>query len=119
MGDPIVCNDGYTYERESLLKWFDTLMEDRHELTSPMTGETVDARILPNKVLWYQIDDVIEQRIKIKNGVQLERSTSGGLDHFSKSNVEAVKNQSFVPNLKSSMARWFTKSSDRNGAREK
>jgi len=118
--DPVVCNDGYTYERESLLKWFDTLINSGHELTSPMTGESVDARVVSNKVLWCKIDDVIEQKIKLKRGVSLQRSTTGGIDHFSQANVDAIRNP-LIPNLKSwtKSFPFFSKSGSSRSSREK
>ena len=42
MVDPVVAADGHTYEREALARWLHV-----HN-TSPMTGERMGARMLPN-----------------------------------------------------------------------
>lgn len=46
MTDPVICSDGITYERESILKW-----TERHT-TSPMTRQQINKDMLfPNIAL--------------------------------------------------------------------
>lgn len=90
MADPVTCDDGNTYERSGIEKWFrervqaeeqrrdeaehrdggertesndDTCCGARApiQLTSPMTGETVSARLVPNRALERQIVRMVER----------------------------------------------------------
>ena len=45
MSDPVVAMDGHTYNRDSIVTWFET----KH--TSPMTGLTIDKQLIPNFTL--------------------------------------------------------------------
>lgn len=45
MSDPVVAMDGHTYNRDSIVTWFET----KH--TSPMTGLTIDKQLVPNFTL--------------------------------------------------------------------
>ena len=45
MSDPVVAMDRHTYDRDSIVTWFNT----KH--TSPMTGLTIDKTIVPNFTL--------------------------------------------------------------------
>ena len=45
MSDPVVAMDGHTYDRHSIVRWFQT----KH--TSPMTGITIDKQLVPNFTL--------------------------------------------------------------------
>ncbi|EDQ92110.1 uncharacterized protein MONBRDRAFT_22946 [Monosiga brevicollis MX1] len=61
MVDPVVAADGFSYERESIARWFE------EHTTSPMTGKELPSRILlPNHALRIVIRDFCEQK-----GVQL------------------------------------------------
>eukprot|EP00041_Stephanoeca_diplocostata_P027440 m.754624 g.754624 ORF g.754624 m.754624 type:complete len:175 (+) comp23175_c1_seq3:565-1089(+) len=65
MNDPVVTADGQSYERASIVHWFD-LQEQRAELasfTSPLTGAAVVSRdVLPNVALRNAIDDWLTQQ---------------------------------------------------------
>jgi 3-hydroxyacyl-CoA dehydrogenase len=50
MSDPVVAMDGHTYDRNSIVTWFET----KH--TSPMTGLTIDKQLVPNFTLKSLID---------------------------------------------------------------
>ena len=49
MADPVVCLDGYTYERSNIEEWFKSqsgLIGVPHAFTSPLTGEKLQSTIL-------------------------------------------------------------------------
>lgn len=47
MLDPVMANDGCTYEREAITAWF-----QQHGAVSPTTGEAVDTTdLIPNHAL--------------------------------------------------------------------
>lgn len=50
MSNPVVAMDGHTYDRDSIVTWFET----KH--TSPMTGLTIDKQLVPNFTLKSLID---------------------------------------------------------------
>ena len=45
MHDPVICEDGYTYERATITEWFD------HNNTSSFTGLVMGQNIVPNRAL--------------------------------------------------------------------
>eukprot|EP00658_Telonema_sp_P-2_P028428 TRINITY_DN21783_c0_g1_i2.p1 TRINITY_DN21783_c0_g1~~TRINITY_DN21783_c0_g1_i2.p1 ORF type:complete len:188 (-),score=29.53 TRINITY_DN21783_c0_g1_i2:128-691(-) len=49
MTDPVVCADGYTYEKDAIENWF------AQKEVSPMTNEQVETRLIPNHSLRSQI----------------------------------------------------------------
>ena len=60
MEDPVVAADGHTYERSSIMQWFDK------NLTSPMTNEAMTTKMLfPNHALKSQILDWVEKQTPV------------------------------------------------------
>lgn len=49
--DPVVADDGTTYEREHVERWFARCRADRALLTSPATRQIVSDRLVPNRQL--------------------------------------------------------------------
>ena len=50
MEDPVIADDGFTYERKAIAKWFNI------KKTSPMTNEPIgDERLVPNRTIKSQI----------------------------------------------------------------
>ena len=56
MADPVSCDDGYTYDRKTLEEHWD----GTDVKTSPMTGDVVTDRIVPNRRLEDQIVRLVE-----------------------------------------------------------
>jgi len=52
--DPVVLSSGNSYERKSIVQWFDT------SCTDPLTRESVESQVYPNKYLQQEIKDYIE-----------------------------------------------------------
>ena len=51
MQDPVVCGDGFTYERSAIAAW----MRGKSSPVSPMTGEPVKGDLIPNHTLRSEI----------------------------------------------------------------
>lgn len=57
MTSPVIADDGFTYERSSILEWF-----DRGRITSPMTNEEMDTKtLMENTDLKYKIDEFLKK----------------------------------------------------------
>lgn len=52
MTDPVVCSDGFTYERSAIVQWL------QRKLVSPMTRQRVSPRLHPNHALRQMIEDM-------------------------------------------------------------
>tara|TARA_R110002050_G_scaffold53365_3_gene121419 strand:+ start:36 stop:1868 length:1833 start_codon:yes stop_codon:yes gene_type:complete len=56
MSDPVICGDGFTYERSSIETWF-----EKNE-TSPMTGAPITSQsLIPNRALKAAIERYLEK----------------------------------------------------------
>lgn len=63
MVDPVVAEDGHTYERSAIVEWF------RNRNSSPMTNEQLSTtHVVPNVLLHAIISDFIESKGQ-QNGV--------------------------------------------------
>lgn len=57
MKEPVICADGYTYEKDALAEWFKT------KDLSPMTGQKVDMKIVfPNFTLRSRIKEFLDRK---------------------------------------------------------
>ena len=57
MSDPVVLNDGFSYERAAIVEWF----RCSRVLLSPMTGASVANAVMSNTVLRVMINDWKQQ----------------------------------------------------------
>lgn len=64
MSEPVVASDGHTYERLEIERWLRNTHQVRagggaSELScsSPMTGEPMDGRLVPNEAIKRQINE--------------------------------------------------------------
>lgn len=55
MADPVVAQDGHTYEKENIIKWF------KSKRTSPVTRSKIKTDIIPNQALKSQILSYLEK----------------------------------------------------------
>jgi hypothetical protein len=89
MEDPVITQDGFTYERKAIEKWF-TLKK-----TSPMTNEPIDSTILiPNRLIKSQI---IEFREKSKSSI-INDLKKNELSDFLKS-IKEIKRKNYKMKL--------------------
>ncbi len=82
--DPVVLSDGFTYERQAIVKWLKT------NNTSPLTRETVGQRLIPNRTLCQLLD--LDQSSAVE-----ERKDDDGsnMSHDMGSRVETVRESRF------------------------
>ena len=61
MCDPVICEDGNTYEKECIMTWFKS-----GKKTSPVTNLPLDnkAVLIPNIALRSQIEEWVEKRME-------------------------------------------------------
>ena len=52
MTDPVIAEDGHTYERAEIQRWYDL-----GHATSPKTNKTIGQRLVPNQALKTLIGD--------------------------------------------------------------
>jgi hypothetical protein len=91
MVDPVVASDGFTYERDNLLKWFRGGAFDsktrEHRILSPTTGEVLQNRnIIPNLSLKRTINQWME-------GVRNEKNF--GLFGFKPTSINPVTTRTY------------------------
>jgi len=57
MKDPVVGEDGHSYERGAIRRWFKQCDRERKARTSPMTGEVMGGDLVPNVTLRAMMED--------------------------------------------------------------
>ena len=62
MTNPVIAEDGFTYEREHIVNWINRERQPGQQLTSPLTGEPMGVRLIPNKSLKKIIDSSVFDR---------------------------------------------------------
>lgn len=72
--DPVICEDGFTYEREAITTWLQT------NNISPITRGRIGKQIIPNKQLCQQLDIDLSSAITVKEKV---KQTSPATTSFS------------------------------------
>src|SRR3546814_15246486 len=55
---PMVASDGHTYDRSSILAWFEQCRQQEQPLTSPMTGEAMEDALQGNIIVQQLIAEV-------------------------------------------------------------
>lgn len=83
--DPVICEDGFTYDREAITAWLQT------NNTSPMTREHIGKQIIPNKQLCQQLGiDLSSEMIVKEHSVPLGQTSlipTSSLQHSSMINI--------------------------------
>ena len=59
MEDPVIAEDGYSYEKEEIVNWIKLSEDKGNPITSPITGDNMGKTLIPNTVL----KDIIENSI--------------------------------------------------------
>ena len=74
MLDPIVTEDGSTYSREGITGWFNAQTAAGKPIRSPLTGEPISTKLVPNHGLRGMVIEWVEgQQKKMK-----EKAAAGG-----------------------------------------
>ena len=59
MEDPVIAEDGYSYEKEEIESWIKLSEDKGNPITSPITGDNMGKTLIPNTVL----KDIIENSV--------------------------------------------------------
>ena len=59
MREPVIAEDGYSYEKEEIVNWIKLSEDKGNPITSPITGDNMGKTLIPNTVL----KDIIENSI--------------------------------------------------------
>ena len=59
MREPVIAEDGYSYEKEDIVNWIKLSEDKGNPITSPITGDNMGKTLIPNTVL----KDIIENSI--------------------------------------------------------
>ena len=62
MTDPVIAEDGFTYEREHIVNWINRERPPGQQLISPLTSEPMGINLIPNKSLKKIIDSSVFDR---------------------------------------------------------
>ena len=62
MEDPVVAEDGRSYEREQIRQWFARCTAQGTPITSPITREEIGSRLVPNRALRQSLAQLLEQQ---------------------------------------------------------
>jgi len=69
MLQPVVCDDGTSYDRKAILEWFAQQTRRSEPLTSPLTRERVSSKVVSNLVLKNLINSAVEAKLaKLSKG---------------------------------------------------
>jgi hypothetical protein len=58
MVDPVLADDGFTYERQAIEAWIKAAKNGGKQLTSPMTRQKMTDKLVPNRALKAVIDSL-------------------------------------------------------------
>jgi len=59
MNEPVIAEDGYSYEKEEIVNWIKLSEDKGNPITSPITGDNMGKTLIPNTVL----KDIIENSV--------------------------------------------------------
>ena len=62
MTDPVMTDDGQTYERAEIEKWFATARKANGKVRSPLTNVLVSTNVVPNVALRKLIEDFVAKQ---------------------------------------------------------
>ena len=71
MEDPVIAEDGYSYEKEEIESWIKLSEDKGNPITSPITGDNMGKTLIPNTVL----KDIIENSIFDRQHTKQESSS--------------------------------------------
>ena len=60
--DPVIADDGNTYDRSSINSLFRRQLQEGNDTTSPITREKISTRVVPNRVVRNLIDEANRER---------------------------------------------------------
>ena len=69
MRDPVVTDDGQSYERTEIEAWFKTQREANEPLTSPLRAPLKSSELVPNHSLRHAIEAAVQAQLKCPGSV--------------------------------------------------
>ena len=91
MEDPVIAEDGYSYEKEEIESWIKLSEDKGNPITSPITGDNMGKTLIPNTVL----KDIIENSIFDRQHTNQESSSQIEDENKNKGIVIQYKNSKY------------------------
>ena len=66
LDDAVVAMDGITYSRKSIQAHIDFCKETGKPLTSPMTGERMEAMLVPNVLIRRIVSEYVQKKMRLE-----------------------------------------------------
>jgi hypothetical protein len=63
MRDPVVTDDGQSYERKEIEAWFETQREKKEPISSPLRAPLTSAQLVPNQSLRRAIEAAVDAEL--------------------------------------------------------
>jgi hypothetical protein len=93
MSDPVVAEDGETYERESIENFFSEKEKLSSPITSPANGKSMGKNLMPNNILRRQINDFLAHNPTSLQGMYFRKSLySSALKAISERDIPGLRN---------------------------
>ncbi len=93
MSDPVVAEDGETYERESIENFFTEKEKLSSPITSPANGKSMGKILMPNNILRRQINDFLAHNPTALQGMYFRKSLySSVLKAISERDIPSLRN---------------------------
>ena len=94
MTNPVIAEDGFTYEREHIVNWINRERQPGQQLTSPLTGEPMGVRLIPNKSLKKIIDSSVFDREMQHSSTEMQTENNETVENeMQTENNETVENE--------------------------
>ena len=72
MNEPVIAEDGYSYEKEEIVNWIKLSEDKGNPITSPITGDNMGKTLIPNTVLKDIIENSVFDRNKNQESSQIQ-----------------------------------------------
>ncbi|XP_024384626.1 U-box domain-containing protein 43 [Physcomitrium patens] len=80
MQDPVTLENGQTYERAAIERWFQECKENGRPILCPMTGQEVSTTVKPSLALWHTIEEWTQRNEQARMEIVKQIITSGKAD---------------------------------------
>ena len=94
MTDPVIAEDGFTYEKEHIVNWINRERQPGQQLTSPLTGEPMGDNLIPNISLKKIIDSSVFDREMQHSSTEMQTENNETVENeMQTENNETVENE--------------------------
>jgi len=91
--DPVLCDDGYTYERECIEKWL------AHHNSSPLTRKNISNKFISNLSMKSMIAELLEKHPELKNEQYKHKSININLFYNNKMKIIDAINKGYFSEI--------------------